>query len=310
MNGKFGMIIHWGIYSEPGYDDVKSARKRKIQNGSEWYLKRLTENNLFLPTSGHKETKEWHKNNYGDQDYYSFTINEQVDVKEWIDCAKNNGAEYVILTAKHHDGYCLWPSKHAKYHTNRNIVKDFCEEAKRQGIEYGLYYSWMEFGTSITKKFIKEVIKPQINELLCYKPKRWWFDGHWEIKTDFAKREITSICRQLCNAGFYMNDRIPIAYSDQNEIKKKVIEVFEDRYVPATIPMNEWEHINTIGISWGFNGQQEEKDYKSGKELHDLYTKITKMNGKFLLNIGPDRDGMINKNELNSLKEFAKLNNM
>ncbi len=306
MDEQFGIIIHWGIYAEPGYDDIESARKRKLQNGSEWYYKRLTENNTFRPTHGHAKTKEWHKNNYGEKDYYSFTINEFVDVKKWIICAKENNAKYIILTAKHHDGYCLWPSKYAQYHTNRNIVKDFCEEAKKQGIKYGIYYSWMEFDKSITKEFIKNVIKPQINELIKFKPQIWWFDGHWEIKTDHAKREITSICKQLVDLGCRINDRIPMEHFENYEKKQNIVEVFEDRYIPVIKPEKCWEHINTIGISWGYNGQQEEEDYKSGRKLYDLYKKITEMNGKFLLNIGPDRDGNIDEFESKSLKEFTK----
>lgn len=309
MEGQFGMIIHWGIYADPGYDDIKSARKRKLQNGSEWYYKRLTDTNSFRPTSGHQETKEWHKNNYNGRDYFTFTINEAVDVKEWINCAKESNAKYVILTAKHHDGFCLWPSKHAQYHTNRDIVKDFCEEAKKQGIEYGIYFSWMEFDKSISKKFIKDIIKPQINELLHYKPKIWWFDGHWEIKTECAKKEIFDICQQLAGTGCVMNDRIPTDCIQDPKIKCSIIKVFEDRYIPVIKPVDQWEHINTIGISWGHNKQQEEKDYKSGKELYDLYKKVIGMNGKFLLNIGPDRDGNIDKNELKSLNEFSKFIN-
>lgn len=307
MGDQFGIIIHWGIYADPGYDDIKSARFRKLQNGSEWYYKRLTENNVFRPTSGHIETKEWHSNHYNNKDYFSFTINEMVDVKQWIKCAKESNAKYIILTAKHHDGYCLWPSKYALHHTNRNIIKDFCEEAKNQDIDYGIYYSWMEFDKGITKDFIKNTIKPQINELLKYKPKIWWFDGHWEIKTDFAQKEIASICKQLIKIGCRINDRIPVSHFENFDTECNILRVFEDRHIPVIKPETRWEHINTIGISWGFNSQQEKEDYKSGKELFDLYKKVVGMNGNFLLNIGPNHNGNIDENEMKSLKEFTKL---
>ena len=65
----FGVIFHWGLYSVPAYDDTKSCKKRSIQNGSEWYLRRLRETGTFRPISGWKETQEFHKANYGDKPY-------------------------------------------------------------------------------------------------------------------------------------------------------------------------------------------------------------------------------------------------
>ena len=68
-----------------------------------------------------------------------------------------------------------------------------------------------------------------------------------------------------------------------------------------------WEHINTIGFSWGINKQQKTKDYKSGEDLFDLYKTVKSKNGRFLLNMGPCEDGSLDKNEVKSLNEFGKL---
>ncbi len=297
MNNNFGIIIHWGIYAQPAFDNVVSGRKRKIQNGSEWYYKRLTDNNTYRPTSGNKETQEYHNKHYNNKNYYDFSISENVDVKKWIELAKEIGASYIILTAKHHDGYCLWPSKYAEHHTTRNIVKDFCDEAKKAGLLYGLYFSWFEFTKSVTKEFITNIIVPQIRELAINNPNIWWFDGHWEIKTEYAKKTIMKLCKIIKNNNVLINDRIP-------DTDYASYRVYEDRYIPIKKSIEQWEHINTIGLSWGYNKQQEKSDYKNGKDLYQVYQKVREFGGRFLLNIGPDEYGNIDTNELNSLKEL------
>jgi len=66
----FGVIIHYGLYSYYGYDDITSAKKRNVQNGSEWYYGRLIDTNTFRPVSGQSYTKEYHKENHQDVDYF------------------------------------------------------------------------------------------------------------------------------------------------------------------------------------------------------------------------------------------------
>jgi len=302
MDENIGMIIHWGIYSCPAYDNVALARKRNIQNGSEWYYGRLTNENKFRQISGSTDTQEWHRKNYQNKNYYDFDITENPNISKWIDAAKNINASYIILTAKHHDGFCLWPSKHAEHHTKRDIIKDFCNEAKNAGLKYGIYYSWCEFNKRITKDFIKNTIVPQIRELATNAPMIWWFDGHWEIKSQFAKDSITSICKVITNDGAIINDRIP-------DLDLATYRVYEDRHIPTKKPSKTWEHINTIGLSWGYNKQQKESDYKTGKQLYQLYQQVKKLGGNFLINIGPNDQGEIDENELKSLNEFSTIQN-
>ena len=89
-----GLIIHIGLYSVPCFDDIKSLRRRKIQNGSEWYLKRLlADPNGYRPISGHKDTQLYHKNKYG-LDYYKFKEQytlENFDPNNICKLAKNAG---------------------------------------------------------------------------------------------------------------------------------------------------------------------------------------------------------------------------
>jgi alpha-L-fucosidase len=285
-----GIIFHWGLYSVGGYDSVSSARRRRMQNGSEWYLKRLTEKGDYRPISGWKETQKYHKENFGDDDYYTaFTPvfekeSKKCDFKEWMEVAKNYGASYVIITSKHHDGYCLWKGK-------KDLILDFCNTARLYNLKVGIYYSWSEFGKSITIKYLNEVIKPQMEELKKYKPDIWWFDGHWDIKTKIAKDTINNIVKSLKGE---INDRIP----------DKSLATFynhEDRYLPEEKLDYEWESIQTIGLSWGYNRDQKKSDYKTHKDIVKLEKKVSKLGGRFLINLGPRPDGSLVKEEVNAL---------
>ncbi len=68
-----------------------------------------------------------------------------------------------------------------------------------------------------------------------------------------------------------------------------------------------YQHVNTIGLSWGRNNEQKEKDYKTGEELYQLYKKVRKFDGSLCLNLGPNSDGSFDKNEVNSLLNFYSL---
>uniref|UniRef100_A0A6C0AFA0 alpha-L-fucosidase n=1 Tax=viral metagenome TaxID=1070528 RepID=A0A6C0AFA0_9ZZZZ len=82
--------------------------------------------------------------------------------------------------------------------------------------------------------------------------------------------------------------------------------VYKDRFIPDE-KLKNWQHINTIGYSWGFNKEQEEYDYKTGKELFEIYEKVKSLGGNLLLNIGPNGEGIIPKYELKALKELVGL---
>jgi alpha-L-fucosidase len=110
------------------------------------------------------------------------------------------------------------------------------------------------------------------------------------------------LCKIIKNENVMINDRIP-------DTDYASYRVYEDRYIPVIkiLPNEQWEHINTIGLSWGYNKQQKKSDYKNGQELYQLYQKVREKGGRFLLNIGPDQQGNIDVNEMNSLNELKIL---
>lgn len=191
---EIGAIFHLGIYSVPAYDDVKSLSRRKTKNGSEWYLARLIENGKFRPISGYKETQKYHSEHYQEVDYFDFAdqLNKKKIIKnidEWIKIVKSYGGTYMLLTAKHHDGFCLWDTETTKHKSS--ILKYFFKKVKKSGLEVGFYYSWMEFLHKPNKEYIDNIMIPQINELYTlskkYDVKRKFFDGNWIFNTKYAE---------------------------------------------------------------------------------------------------------------------------
>jgi len=311
---EFGIIFHFGLYAVPAFDDPKLIVKRKIQNGSEWYKKRLEENGIFRPVSGWKETQTYHKLNYKSKKYEDFTKDftlKNLDTDKWMELCKSVGATYVIITAKHHDGFCLFQTESTDFnsfnHNKRDIVKEFEISARKYGLRFGIYYSWYEFPSereeisikNFTVDYIDTIIDPQIKELLLYKPDIFWFDGDWIIKTKIGKEKVKTICDILKEKNIEINDRV----CDPNN---GTYRVFSDRYIPENIIKDKWEHINTLSLSWGF---MKNNQYKSPKLLLKLYNEVIKKGGNFLLNLSPDKEGIIDVNEQKILKEFGSLIN-
>ncbi len=309
---KIGVIFHWGIYSVPAYDSIKSARRRKTQNGSEWYKKRLLEKSDYRPISGYKETQQYHNEHFNGIQYDDFkdsffpSYNKKV-VQIWCNITKKINAKYMILTAKHHDGFCLWNTKTTDFKYKKgDLLLDFKNVVKENNMKFGIYFSLIEFGKPVTKEFLKDILSPQLIELSKYKPDYLWLDGHWDIKTQVATKTIVDIIEQYYK-GVIINDRI----SKDENINKKLssYRVYEDRYLPDQKQFSQWQHINTISLSWGYNRDQKDEDYKSGETLYKLYKQVIDKGGELLINFGPKADGTLDENEVKSILQFGKLLN-
>ncbi len=154
LNAKFGIFIHWGLYSVPAFavkklsfaesQNIEEAYYFKNNPYAEWYL-----NTLRISGS---PTQEFHHKEYGeDFSYEDFMplFNKKLEKwnpQEWAKLFKNSGAKYVVLVTKHHDGFLLWPSKHPNparetYVVSRNIVSELTNSVKNEGMKMGFYYS-------------------------------------------------------------------------------------------------------------------------------------------------------------------------
>ena len=274
-------------------------KKRKIQNGSEWYYGRLIESGTYRPISGHKTTKEHHLTNFGNGNYFDNIdkiIDDKEKIKNWVKTCKNNGASYIILTSKHHDGVCLWNTNTTNKKSKLDILDIFKNECIENNIDFGFYYSWLEFGQPFSVNYFTHVCLPQIEELLKYNPKYMWFDGHWKITQKSIIKSISKIIETMKSGGILINDRI-----GGNNYEQCDYRVFSDRYIPTEKLNIKWQHVNTIGYSWGYNKTQV-TDYKTGEDIYKLYLQITDLGGELLLNIGPNQNGDIIDEELSVLK--------
>lgn len=162
-DAKFGIFIHWGLYSVPGYTNKGTY--------AEWYWNALNED----PNTPKEKRRErhlaitkFHNKNFGQNFEYAdfrekFTA-ELFNPDEWATIFKRSGAKYVVLTSKHHDGYCLFPSKEASTSfgmpwnsvdsgPNRDLVGELTTAVQKQGVKMGLYYSiWDWYNPYWTKE--------------------------------------------------------------------------------------------------------------------------------------------------------------
>lgn len=315
-----GIIFHWGLYSVPAFCPVRE--KQGLNNGSEWYLKRLMEKGTFRPIYGWKETQKYHQEKYGDKKYeefiYDFTA-DKWNPDEWMELCKSVGAEYVILTSRHHDGFCLWNTKTTEYNSmnsgaKKDLIKLFIKSARKYNLKVGLYYSWSEFGKGCTKQYLNDIVSKQIDELILYKPDIWWFDGDWICTTQFSKNFISSICKKLkiSNPNIEINDRLGCEKElkeqrkNMNFLGDATYRSYGDREFPNEDVNVPWEHINTIGYSWGRNKQQEKRHYKTPLQLRELFKTVKNLNGKLLLNLGPNANGSLDRFEVDSLRGLKR----
>jgi alpha-L-fucosidase len=153
-DAKFGIFIHWGVYSVPAWRQLEPGLYASY---AEWYYARV----MFNKENG---GEEFHTKNYGaDFEYRDFGPMfraELFDPGLWADLFKRAGARYVVLTTKHHDGYCLWPTR-SPYKANwnsmdvgprRDLVGDLTDAVRAKGMKMGLYYSIIEWESSWTHR--------------------------------------------------------------------------------------------------------------------------------------------------------------
>jgi alpha-L-fucosidase len=148
-DAKFGIFIHWGLYSIPAFaplgasPDPNAPDMMRSNRYAEWY-----ENTLKFSDS---ETASFHRAHYGDAPYSDFAAPFEaavaaLPVRDWADIFRDSGARYVTLVTKHHDGYLLWPSRHPNPHRSgwqscTDIVANVASAVRAAGLRFGTYYS-------------------------------------------------------------------------------------------------------------------------------------------------------------------------
>ena len=291
-DGKFGMFIHWGLYSllAGGYEGLKT------DNIAEWIL-----HDLKIPLSSYRKLANDFRPTHFDADAI-------------VRLAKKSGMKYIVFTSKHHDGFALYESEKSNYNCfdaspfGRDPIAELRDACDKFEIKLCLYYSqaqdWndpngFEDGFSCEGKdfslYFNNKCIPQIEELLTkYGPIGLiWLDTPMDMTYDQSKhlKEVIKNIQPDC----MINGRIGNGLGDYMTTG--------DNFVPVLPYRGAFEVPATINNTWGFN--KYDKDWKStGKILRSL-VKIVSRGGNYLLNIGPTGDGVVPSESIRVLAEVG-----
>ena len=298
---KFGIFIHWGLYSVPAF--APANEKSVYDCYAEHYWR-------FLDKAKNPKFVEHHQKHYPGKSYEDFAplfTAENFRPEQWADLFRRSGAKYVVLTSKHHEGFALWPSRYSQYWNAGAIgpKRDLCGEltaaVKAAGLHMGFYYSLLEWFHPLYNKenidrFVAEVNLPQIKELVnAYRPEIVWTDGEWDypwqthrgpellawLYNESPVRD-TVVVNDRWGKGFrgHCGDHYTTEYDDATLEK-------------AASASHPWEECRGIGRSFGYNRFETADHYMSNEQCVESLCEKCSRGGNLLLNIGPDATGLI-----------------
>lgn len=301
---KFGIFIHWGLYSVPAYAPVNEVDGIYEKYAEHYYNRLLTGNKLF---------QNFHTKQYGEHfkygDFAPLFKAEYFNPDEWAALFRDAGAKYVVLTSKHHDGFCLWPSTQSPHwnsvtmgpHTD--LIGELSASVRNSGLRFGLYYSLLEWAHPLyaeptIEKWVDSHMIPQMKELVNnYKPEIIFSDGEWDYDSKTLKSE--KFLAWLYNESpvkntVVVNDRwgkeTRSKHGDYYTTEYDLVHNQEGIGDKADHP---WEESRGIGTSYGYNRFETTNHYLSSKQLIGILIDKVANGGNFLLNVGPDATGMI-----------------
>ncbi len=295
---KFGMFIHWGVYSVPaGYYNGKP-----VGGIGEWIMNRGK-----IPMA----------------DYQAFAKQfnpVKFNADDWVKVAKDAGMKYMVITSKHHDGFAMFPSKASKWNImdatpfGRDPLKELAEACRKQGIKLGFYYSqaqdWNNGGAAAGGKwdkaqqhdmddYIDKIAVPQVREILTNYgddvPAVLWWDTAIDMTPARAKK-LYDVVEQL-KPNIIMNNRLGGGYKGDTETP--------EQHIPAQgYPGEDWETCMTMNGTWGF--KKDDNNWKSPEMLIHNLCDIASKGGNYLLNVGPTSEGLFPQGSIDRLAEVGK----
>jgi alpha-L-fucosidase len=296
---RFGMFIHWGLYAIPaGKWDGKP-----IGGIGEWIMDRAN-----VPVSEYEKLA-------GQFDPVKF------DAAEWVKIAKDAGMKYMVITSKHHDGFCLFDTDVTDYNVvdatpyGKDLLQPLAEQCRKQGLKFCVYYSIMDWHhpaqfranekkynpTQIhpdRKQEYMDFMKTQLRELLeVCDPEVLWFDGEWpKWFTPDDGWVIYNYLRDL-KPELIVNNRVGsgrqgMAGMDRGDRKYAGDFGTPEQEIPPTgLPGVDWESCMTMNNTWGF--KEDDHNWKSAETLIRNLIDIAAKGGNYLLNVGPTAAGQI-----------------
>lgn len=315
-DAKFGIFIHWGLFSVPAWGPTDASVYDKY---AEWYWNKL----MNQDSKVHKNFVEFHNLTYGEdfkyQDFVKEFTCEMFKPADWAKIFKNSGAKYVVLTSKHHEGFTLWPNQQSwnwnavDVGPHRDLAGDLIQAVRDEGLRMGYYYSLYEWYNPLYKtdvnKYVDEHMIPQMKDLVnSYEPDILWTDGEWDHPSEVWKS--TEFLAWLYNESPVKNK---VVVNDRwgKETRSKHGGIYTTEYdlvhtgVMTETLSHPWEECRGIGGSFGYNRNENLESYSTSEELvHILIDKVAR-GGNLLLNIGPTADGRIPVIQQQRLKDVG-----
>ena len=302
---RFGMFIHWGLYSMPG-------RHEWIRNYEE------------IPNEDYEK-------------YFEQFNPDLFNPKEWAKAAREAGMKYFVITTKHHEGFCMWDSKYTDYKvTNtpcgRDLLREIVDAFRAEGLKVGFYHSLIDWhhpdftvdnvhplrnrpdraklneGCDMAR--YREYLHNQVRELLTefgkidiiwfdFSYPQWGEDGKGHA--DWDSEGLVRMIREL-QPGIMINNRLDlpgggdVITPEQNTPDDPVTDENGNPVV--------WEGCQTFSGSWGYH--RDELTWKSAKQCIDMLINHVCRNGNLLMNVGPTSRGYIDHRAMERLKAYAE----
>ncbi|GAA3624390.1 hypothetical protein GCM10022397_07680 [Flavivirga jejuensis] len=292
---RFGMFIHWGVYSVP----AGTHKGKQIDGLGEWIM-----------AKGAIPMKEY-------QPYAKEFNPVKYDPEAWVQLAKEAGMKYIIITSKHHDGFALFDSKVSEWDImdaspyGKDLIAPLAEACKKNGIKLGLYYSqaqdWNQGGSARGNSkrkwdpeqehdmddYIKNIAVPQVKEILTqYKPAILWWDTPRKMNDERAEQFLPLL---KLVPGIIHNNRLGGKY--KGDISTP------EQHIPGTGLPGDWESCMTMNKTWGFKSY--DHNWKSTETLIQNLVDIASKGGNYLLNVGPTAEGLIPEPSIERLKNIG-----
>jgi alpha-L-fucosidase len=292
---RFGMFIHWGVYAVPaGHYEGRSL-------GVCWLL-----NSTKMPLAEYEKFAQA----FNPQKY---------DPEFWAQLARRAGMKYMVLTARHHDGFALWPSEASNWNIRdatpygEDLIGPLAQAARNEGLRFGLYYShaknwyhpggiksipmgsedgWDERQKGTYLTYWDTYGIPQLEEILSYKPDILWWDQPVGM-TEEIGIELVKRTQQV--PGIIQNDRLIGGFGGHYST--------HEQNIPPRAHEGDFEICMTMNSQWGY--KKNLNDWKSTKELIQILCEVASIGGNLLLNVGPDAQGCIPNESVKRLEEIG-----
>jgi len=275
---KFGMFIHWGLYSIIGQHEWA----KEIEGVPIPQYEILAKHFHPKPNAA----------------------------RDWARLAKRAGQKYMVMTTKHHEGFCQWDSKLTDYNAmkqgpGRDLVREFVDAARAEGLRVGFYYSLMDWhhpdgaicktDEAARRRFV-EYTHGLIRELMTNYGKIdvLWYDVDWPLSPEQWESERMNEMVFGLQPDIIVNNRngLPGDFSTP------------EQHIQASEVGRAWETCMTLNDSWGFN--RGDDAWKTPKQVVDNLATCARGGGNYLLNIGPEPDGSIPPDTLSTLESVGK----